>query len=91
MSQISAQVSLYPLGEADLAPAIGIVLNILNEHDLTYQMGSMSTVVWGKDQIVFDALREAFAQVTRNRRAVMTITVSNACPLPAQPAAGDDS
>jgi len=82
VSGISAQVSLYPLGQADLAAAIAEVLNALNEHGLPHRMGTMSTVVWGDDVAVFEALREAFASVTQHGQAVMTITVSNACPIP---------
>jgi len=79
---ISAQVSLYPLGQEDLSPAIEEVLNVLNERGLHCETGSMSTLVWGDDAAVFDALRKAFSAATRHGPAVMTVTISNACPLP---------
>ena len=84
MIGISAQISLYPLGQDDLTPAIQEVLDMLSKHSLPYQVGSMSTVTWGDDEIVFCALQKAFAKVTDHGSAVMTITVSNACPLPRQ-------
>lgn len=88
MIGISAQVSLYPLGQADLSPAIDAVLNVLNERGLSHTVGSMSTTVWGDDVAVFAALQEAFAAATEHGPAVMTVTVSNACPLPPTPEEG---
>ena len=78
---VSAQVSLYPLGQLDLAPAIEAVLSVFAEHDLLYEVGPMSTVVSGDDERLFMALREAFAQATELGGAVMTVTISNACPV----------
>lgn len=82
MIGIGAQVSLYPLGQEDLAPAIQAVLDVLAAHGLPYQVGSMSTLTWGDDETLFTALREAFVAATRFGPAVMVMTVSNVCPLP---------
>jgi len=82
MIGISAQVSLYPLAQEDIAAPIGDVLDVLSEHGLPHEVGSMSTLTWGDDEAVFPALREAFARATQRGGAVMVITVSNACPLP---------
>ena len=82
MIGISAQVSLYPLGQAELAPAIQEVLDALAAKGLPLQTGSMSTLTWGDDQTVFEALREGFHRATQHGPAVMVITISNACPLP---------
>lgn len=82
MKEISAQISLYPLGQKDYSSPVHEVLRVLSERELPYRMGSMSTVIWGDEGEVFAALREAFARVTETGLAVMTITVSNACPLP---------
>ena len=78
---ISAQISLYPLGQKDLAPAIEAVWDVLKERDLPFEAGTMSTVTWGSDEEVFSALREAFARAAEYGHAVMVITVSNACPV----------
>lgn len=83
MIGVSAQLSLYPLGQADLAPAIQAVVNVLNARGLPHEVGPMSTLVWGDDEAVFAALQEAFAAAAAYGEAVMTVTVSNACPLPA--------
>ncbi len=82
MIEISAQVSLYPLGQEDLGPAIQAVLNVLAARDLPHRVGPMSTLVWGDEEVVFAALREAFVAAAQLGHAVMTVTVSNACPLP---------
>jgi uncharacterized protein YqgV (UPF0045/DUF77 family) len=77
---VSAQVSLYPLGQSDLDPAIGTVWKALEAHGLGYQAGTMSTLLEGDDMQVFDALRDAFAGAADLGGAVMVVTVSNACP-----------
>jgi uncharacterized protein YqgV (UPF0045/DUF77 family) len=82
---ITAQISLYPLGQADLAPAITAVTHTLRAHGLPLQVGSMSTLTWGDHDTVFAALREAFAAAVAHGPAVLQVTVSNACPLPAAP------
>jgi uncharacterized protein YqgV (UPF0045/DUF77 family) len=77
---VSAQVSLYPLGQSDLDPAIGAVWNALEAHGLGYQPGTMSTLVEGESDQIFAALHEAFAGAADLGGAVMVVTVSNACP-----------
>ena len=80
MIEISAQVSLYPLGQEDLSPAIDEALNIFRYHDLKVTPGSMSSLVSGDDAVVFSALREAFQRAAKDSRVVMVTTFSNACP-----------
>ena len=82
MYGITAQVSLYPLGEADLSPAIDAAIGELDRHGLDRQTGTMSTVVCGDDEKVFSALLDAFRGAAARGQAVMVVTVSNACPWP---------
>lgn len=82
MYGITAQLSLYPLGESDLSPAIDAALAELDRHGVERQTGAMSTVVWGDDEQIFPALRDAFRGAAARGQAVMVITVSNACPWP---------
>lgn len=82
MYGITAQVSLYPLGEADLSPSIDAAVGAFERHGIEYKTGEMSTVLWGDDEALFEALRDAFREATYRGSAVMTITVSNACPWP---------
>ena len=80
MSVVTAQVSLYPLRQVSIGPAIHEAMRVFREHGLETHMGVMSTVVWGEEQAVFAALQEAFHRATERGDAVMVITLSNACP-----------
>lgn len=88
MYGITAQVSLYPLGQEDLSPSIDAVTSALARHDIERQTGTMSTLVWGDDEKVFPALIDAFRSAASRGHAVMVITVSNACPWPGKSAYG---
>ena len=81
MIGISAQVSLYPLGDTDLDAAVAAFVEVLRAHGLEPQVGSMSTVVAGDDERVFAALHAAFSRAAADGRVVMAVTMSNACPL----------
>ena len=82
MSIISAQVSLYPLRQQSLGPAIREAVRIFRQRGLEAHVGEMSTLVWGEEQAIFDALQEAFHQAAELGDAVMAVTLSNACPSP---------
>jgi uncharacterized protein YqgV (UPF0045/DUF77 family) len=79
---ISAQVSLYPLGGGDLSPTIDQVLRIFRQHDLEVTPGSMSTLIFGDDEAMFSALLAALRRAVAQGRVVMVVTYANACPLP---------
>lgn len=78
----SAQISVYPLRQEHLGPAVETVRETLEAHGLRAQVGPMSTIVTGETGIVFAALAEAFDKAARAGEVVMTLTVSNACPVP---------
>jgi uncharacterized protein YqgV (UPF0045/DUF77 family) len=77
---VSAQVSVYPLGHGDLAPAIEAVWRAFEAHSLHYEPGPVSTLLEGEEGAVFAALRDAFAAASEHGGTVMVVTVSNACP-----------
>jgi len=79
---ISAQVSLYPLRQASIGPIIRETVRVFQRHGLHTRVGEMSTLVWGEETVVFRALQEAFHQAAGRGDAVMTVTLSNACPNP---------
>jgi uncharacterized protein YqgV (UPF0045/DUF77 family) len=83
MSRISLQVSVYPLRQPDLGPVIGKVLDTFRSRGLDAMPGTMSTVVIGEADAVFDALEASFAAAAALGDVVMTATLSNACALPA--------
>jgi uncharacterized protein YqgV (UPF0045/DUF77 family) len=78
---VSAQISLYPLQQDRLSPAIGELRDTLAAAGLQPAVGPMSTLVTGETESIFAALREGFDVVAATGHVVMTVTVSNACPL----------
>jgi uncharacterized protein YqgV (UPF0045/DUF77 family) len=78
---MSAQISVYPLRQDHLSPAIETVRRALEAHGLQPEVGPMSTLVTGAVEDVFAALQEAFTQAAATGQVVMTITLSNACPI----------
>jgi uncharacterized protein YqgV (UPF0045/DUF77 family) len=78
----SAQIAIYPLRQERLTPVIAAVQQALRGHGLEVQSGPMSTYVVGEADSIFAALNEAFVKAAATRHVVMTITVSNACPVP---------
>jgi uncharacterized protein YqgV (UPF0045/DUF77 family) len=78
---VSAQISIYPLRQEHLRPAIDAVRAALEAHNLQPEVGPMSTLVVGEMQEVWTALQEAFTHAATTGHVVMTVTVSNACPV----------
>jgi len=78
---VSLQLSVYPLRQEHLSPAVDAVKAELEAHGLHPQVGAMSTQVVGEAEAVFAALRDTFMRVAANGQVVMTVTVSNACPV----------
>ena len=78
---VAVQVSLYPLRQTELSPAIDKALAIFWESGLEVTPGPMSTIIAGDDDAVFAALRDAFRSAA-DGEVVMVVTISNACPVP---------
>ena len=78
----SAQISVYPLRQDRLGPAIEAVRAALAAHGVAPEVGPMSTVVVGEDAVIIAALGEAFVKAVAPGEVVMAVTVSNACPIP---------
>lgn len=78
---ISAQISLYPLRQASLSPAIDKTLVILKERGLDVSAGPMSTVISGDDSVILEAIKDAFRATSEQGDVVMVVTLSNACPV----------
>jgi uncharacterized protein YqgV (UPF0045/DUF77 family) len=78
---VSSQIAIYPLRQDRLTPAITAVGRALEAAGLRPEVGPMSTTVTGEAATVFRALEDAFAQAGALGHVVMTVTVSNACPL----------
>ncbi len=78
---ISCQFSLYALGVEDLSSTIDAAVAELNRLGLETHVGPMSTYVIGEAETVFFGLRQAFEVAALDGHVVMTVTLSNACPV----------
>jgi uncharacterized protein YqgV (UPF0045/DUF77 family) len=78
---VSAQVAIYPLRQDRLTPAITAVRTALQAAGLRPEVGAMSTMVTGEAAAIFGALQEGFVRAGAAGHVVMTVTVSNACPM----------
>jgi uncharacterized protein YqgV (UPF0045/DUF77 family) len=83
MKPVSAQVSLYPLRQARLGPAVSKALEAFSARGLEVRPGTMSTVIAGDSNAVFDALKAAFESAAAIGDVVMVASISNCCPAPA--------
>ena len=79
--EVAAQVSLYPLRQPGISPQIERAIAVFSEHGLKVTPGSMSTVVSGDHDRIFDALKQAFQVSAEQGEMVMVVTLSNACPV----------
>jgi uncharacterized protein YqgV (UPF0045/DUF77 family) len=77
----SCQFALYPLGVGQIGGVIDRALTAAQSSDLVVETGPMSTMLVGEDAAVFAALQRAFAAASSEGGAVMTVTISNACPV----------
>lgn len=78
---ISAQISIYPLRQEHVTPGIRAVSDALRSAGLSPEVGPMSSMVTGEADAIFAALREGFTRAAATGHVVMTVTVSNACPV----------
>jgi uncharacterized protein YqgV (UPF0045/DUF77 family) len=78
--KIQAEISLYPLRCSDLTRPIRQFIELLENNKLKTDIGPMSSLISGDSRVVFESLREAFEQLTKEYELVMTAKISNACP-----------
>jgi uncharacterized protein YqgV (UPF0045/DUF77 family) len=83
----SAQIAIYPLRQPRLSPAVEAVGDALRGAGLQPEVGPMSTVVTGEAEQLFAALQTAFVHAAAQGPVVLTITLSNACPIETPPPA----
>jgi uncharacterized protein YqgV (UPF0045/DUF77 family) len=83
MSTIFLQLSLYPLRQPHLGPAIAGALEAFRSRGLDVRTGTMSTVIVGDADAVFDGLKASFQSAAALGDVVMVASISNCCPAPA--------
>jgi uncharacterized protein YqgV (UPF0045/DUF77 family) len=81
---VSAQISLYPLRQEKLGPAIEALRLALEREGLAPEVGPMSTVVTGETGSIFAALQRGFEAAAARGPVALVVTLSNACPVDAR-------
>ncbi len=81
---IQATVAIYPLGQADYA-AVDAAIERLQAAGVALDVRALQTELAGDEDAVFAALRDAFRAAAAHGGVVMTVSVSNACPVPGAP------
>lgn len=79
---ISAQVALYPLSRPDIDQIVSDAvaeLEKLKEEGLQIEVGSMSSVLRGEEELVWRAIRTLFSEGGKKNPVVLHVTVSNEC------------
>jgi uncharacterized protein YqgV (UPF0045/DUF77 family) len=79
---VAVQVSLYPLKRMEISEPISAVIDVFKSYGLEVHIGSMSTLVYGDEERVFQALKDAYLKAAGYGETVMVVTLSNASPLP---------
>ncbi len=75
-------MSVYPLRQTEVSPGIGAALDALDESGVSYEVGTMGTMLWGEDEKIFRALLNSFRKASAVGKTTMVITISNASPWP---------
>ena len=75
MNMITAQVNLHPLQQELVGLGIREGMLMFRQRGLGVRECGMSTLVWGEERAVFDALGEVFHQVGELDDTVMTVTL----------------
>jgi len=81
MNTISVQLSLYPLRQPHLGPAISKALDVFRAQGLEVTSGAMSTIIVGETDALFDALKASFQSAAALGDVVMVASISNCCPV----------
>ena len=80
---ISVQISVYSL-DGNVREAVHAYLDALDATGLERDTGTMSTVVWGDAEEIWEGLRSAYEAVAMKHKVVVNVGMCNVAPLPAR-------
>ncbi|MCD6365671.1 MAG: thiamine-binding protein [Planctomycetes bacterium] len=80
---VQAEASLYPLRMQNPGAVIEMFIGDLKDSSLEVKTGPMSSRVTGELAEVFSVLSNAFEGAAANSQVVLTLKISNACPIDA--------
>ena len=76
---ISAQISIYPLGETNYREIISNIITELKQtKGLEFKINAMSTIIHGHEEKVLTAIKTIY-EAGMDYDFVLNITISNAC------------
>ena len=75
---ITAEVSVYPLKTTHAGNIITNAINSLNNGELEYSVGSISTRLSGSEEQVWNGLKDMFRNAQNSGEVSMVITMTNA-------------
>ncbi len=78
--QVGVQLSLYPLRQTQLRPALQAGVKAAADAGLHLQVGRLSSVGVTDEETAFRALRAAFRAAREHGPAVMVVTLSSRVP-----------
>jgi uncharacterized protein YqgV (UPF0045/DUF77 family) len=78
-SVIGCQFSVYPLCQSDIDTPVQAVIKAASAH-CPVRVGNLSTLLWGSEDHVFEALRAAFRSAQEHGPAVLTATLAAGMP-----------
>ncbi|GAB4371062.1 MAG: hypothetical protein Kow009_07440 [Spirochaetales bacterium] len=78
---ISVEISYYPLVSSYGAIVSRFLERLQSYEELSIQTGSMSTVITGEYETVFQALQQEIRSFMEQYPSVFTLKVSNSCPV----------
>ena len=88
---IIAQVSLYPIGHANIEKVLKTFWNELENQKISYKITPLSTVIWSseynktknddvnisqEDEVVFMSIFKAYKKARQQSKAVMVLTTT---------------
>jgi len=74
---ITMQISIYPLGEQDLASKLNIFWDFLRNEKINFKVTALSTIAWAEDEDKLnDAVFKAYKEVRKTSKAIMFSTTT---------------
>lgn len=75
---LCAEISLYPLKTDNASSVIKNSIRVLDNENVDYKVGSISTHIHGPEDDVWKSLRDMYKHAKDNGEVNMVVTITNA-------------
>lgn len=75
---IYAEVSIYPLKTGEATEIISSSIDLLNNREIEYTVGSISTHLHGSEAQIWESLQQMFQRARESGEVSMVVTITNA-------------